>query len=388
MRSLAEDGNKKALRVQSILEHYSKMLSTILIGNNLVNIGASSLATTLTIRLWGNTFVGLCTGILTFLVLIFGEIVPKTWANSHADKIALSYSGIIASLMTVLTPVIWIVDNIARTIIRLFHLEADPSESSITEDELRTYVDVSHEEGVIEPEEHVFINNVFDFSDSTAEEIMIPRIDMTAVSVAASYEEVMALFKKTMYTRIAVYEDAPDNMIGFIHMKDFFFVRDSSRFKIKKILRDVHYTYERKKTSDLLMEMREKATSFAIVLDEYGSAVGMITMEDLLEEIVGEIRDEYDADEAELIKKTGDNTYLIVAGMKLDDVNDALGLSLESEDYDSLGGMMIDRLERLPVNNESIVLENGITLQARGIYQNRIRKILLKLPQETTEVSS
>lgn len=388
MRSLAEDGNKKALRVQSILEHYSKMLSTILIGNNLVNIGASSLATTLTIRLWGNTFVGLCTGILTFLVLIFGEIVPKTWANSHADKIALSYSGIIASLMTVLTPVIWIVDNIARTIIRLFHLEADPSESSITEDELRTYVDVSHEEGVIEPEEHVFINNVFDFSDSTAEEIMIPRIDMTAVSVAASYEEVMALFKKTMYTRIAVYEDAPDNMIGFIHMKDFFFVRDSSRFKIKKILRDVHYTYERKKTSDLLMEMREKATSFAIVLDEYGSAVGMITMEDLLEEIVGEIRDEYDGDEAELIKKTGDNTYLIVAGMKLDDVNNALGLSLESEDYDSLGGMMIDRLERLPVNNESIVLENGITLQARGIYQNRIRKILLKLPQETTEVSA
>ncbi len=388
MRSLAEDGNKKALRVQSILEHYSKMLSTILIGNNLVNIGASSLATTLTIRLWGNAFVGLCTGLLTFLVLIFGEIVPKTWANSHADKIALSYSGIIASLMTVLTPVIWIVDNIARTIIRLFHLEADPSESSITEDELRTYVDVSHEEGVIEPEEHVFINNVFDFSDSTAEEIMIPRIDMTAVSVAASYEEVMALFKKTMYTRIAVYEDAPDNMIGFIHMKDFFFVRDSSRFKIKKILRDVHYTYERKKTSDLLMEMREKATSFAIVLDEYGSAVGMITMEDLLEEIVGEIRDEYDADEAELIKKTGDNTYLIVAGMKLDDVNDALGLSLESEDYDSLGGMMIDRLERLPVNNESIVLENGITLQARGIYQNRIRKILLKLPQETPEVSA
>ncbi len=388
MRSLAEDGNKKALRVQSILEHYSKMLSTILIGNNLVNIGASSLATTLTIRLWGNAFVGLCTGLLTFLVLIFGEIVPKTWANSHADKIALSYSGIIASLMTVLTPVIWIVDNIARTIIRLFHLEADPSESSITEDELRTYVDVSHEEGVIEPEEHVFINNVFDFSDSTAEEIMIPRIDMTAVSVAASYEEVMALFKKTMYTRIAVYEDAPDNMIGFIHMKDFFFVRDSSRFKIKKILRDVHYTYERKKTSDLLMEMREKATSFAIVLDEYGSAVGMITMEDLLEEIVGEIRDEYDADEAELIKKTGDNTYLIVAGMKLDDINDALGLSLESEDYDSLGGMMIDRLERLPVNNESIVLENGITLQARGIYQNRIRKILLKLPQETPEVSA
>ena len=285
IRSLAEDGNKKALRVQSILESYSKMLSTILIGNNIVNIGASSLATTLTIRLLGNQFVGICTGLLTFLVLIFGEIVPKTWAGSHADKIALAYSGIICALMVLLTPAIWVVDNIAQGIICLFHLGADPAEGSITEDELRTYVDVSHEEGVIESEEREYIHNVFDFSDSTASEIMIPRIDMAAISSTAAYEDIFALFKKTMYTRIPVYEEEnPDNIIGFVHMKDFLLTKDSPRFKVGKILRKVYYTYERKKTSDLLVELREKATSLAIVLDEYGSAVGMITMEDLLEE--------------------------------------------------------------------------------------------------------
>lgn len=382
IRSLADEGNKRALRVQIILESYSKVLSTILIGNNIVNIGASSLATTLTIRLFGNRFVGICTGILTFLVLIFGEIVPKTWAGSHADKIALAYSGIIHILMTVLTPIIWIVDNIAQGIIRLFHLGAKPGEGNITQEELRTYVDVSHEEGVIESGERKFIHNVFDFSDSTAAEIMIPRINMTTLSSDSTYEEIFTQFKKTMYTRIPVYEDDnPDNVIGFVHMKDFILTKDSPRFKVNKILRNVYYTYERKKTSDLFVELREKATNIAIVLDEYGSAVGMITMEDLLEEIVGEIRDEYDADEAELIKKIDTHRYLIEGSMKVDDVNEALNLSLESEDYDSIGGIMIDRLDRLPKNNETVVLENGISLQARGISQNRIRKVLIKFPQ-------
>ena len=390
IRTLAENGDKKALRVQAILESYSKMLSTVLIGNNIVNIGASSLATTLTIRLFGDgsIFIGIFTGILTFLILIFGEIVPKTWAGGRADKIALAYSGIIRLLMFLFTPVIWVVDNIAQGIIRVFHMGAKPGEGSITADELRTYVDVSHEEGVIESEERAYIHNVFDFSDSMAAEIMIPRIDVAAIPSTATYEEILALFKKTMYTRLPVYESAPDNIIGFVLLKDFLFTKDTPRFKPGKILRPVHYTYERKKTSDLLLEMRKKAVNLAVVLDEYGSAVGMITMEDLLEEIVGEIRDEYDADEAELIKQIDAHTYLIEAGMKLDDVNNALNLSLTSEDFDSIGGMMIDKLDRLPKNNELITLEDGSTLQAKGIFQNRIRKVLMRLPAQPEEESS
>ena len=382
IRSLANEGNERAKRVQKIHENYSKMLSAILIGNNIVNIAASSLVTTFTIRLIGNTFVGIATGLLTLLVLIFGEIVPKTWAGSNADKIALAYSGIISILMFVLTPVIFIVDKIASGIIKLFHMNSGSDTKLITEGELRTYMDVSKEEGVIEHEEHHIINNIFDFSDSIAEDIMIPRIDMTVVASTASYDEVLMLFRKTMYSRLPVYEDTPDNIIGMIHMKDFFFWKDEAKFKIKKLMRDIHYTYEKKKTSDLLMEMRSKAMNLAIVLDEYGSAVGMITMEDLLEEIVGEIRDEYDDDEAMFIRKVNASTYLIDASRKLIDINDTLSLSITSEDYDTLGGIMIEKLDRLPEVNEIVTLDDGITLQARSIKQHRIHTILLKMPVE------
>ena len=382
IRSLANEGNERAKRVQKIHENYSKMLSAILIGNNIVNIAASSLVTTFTIRLIGNTFVGIATGLLTLLVLIFGEIVPKTWAGANADKIALAYSGIISILMFVLTPVIFIVDKIASGIIKLFHMNSGSDTKLITEGELRTYMDVSKEEGVIEHEEHHIINNIFDFSDSIAEDIMIPRIDMTVVASTASYDEVLMLFRKTMYSRLPVYEDTPDNIIGMIHMKDLFFWKDETKFKIKKLMRDLHYTYEKKKTSDLLMEMRSKAMNLAIVLDEYGSAVGMITMEDLLEEIVGEIRDEYDDDEAMFIRKVNASTYLIDASRKLIDINDTLSLSITSEDYDTLGGIMIEKLDRLPEVNEIVTLDDGITLQARSIKQHRIHTILLKMPVE------
>ena len=382
IRSLANEGNERAKRVQKIHENYSKMLSAILIGNNIVNIAASSLVTTFTIRLIGNTFVGIATGILTLFVLIFGEIVPKTWAGTNADKIALAYSGIISILMFILTPVIFIVDKIASGIIKLFHMNSGSDTKLITEGELRTYMDVSKEEGVIEHEEHHIINNIFDFSDSIAEDIMIPRIDMTVVASTASYDEVLMLFRKTMYSRLPVYEDTPDNIIGMIHMKDLFFWKDETKFKIKKLMRDLHYTYEKKKTSDLLMEMRSKAMNLAIVLDEYGSAVGMITMEDLLEEIVGEIRDEYDDDEAMFIRKVNASTYLIDASRKLIDINDTLSLSITSEDYDTLGGIMIEKLDRLPEVNEIVTLDDGITLQARSIKQHRIHTILLKMPVE------
>ena len=228
----------------------------------------------------------------------------------------------------------------------------------------------------------IVYNNIFDFSDSIAEDIMIPRIDMTVVASTASYDEVLMLFRKTMYSRLPVYEDTPDNIIGMIHMKDLFFWKDETKFKIKKLMRDLHYTYEKKKTSDLLMEMRSKAMNLAIVLDEYGSAVGMITMEDLLEEIVGEIRDEYDDDEAMFIRKVNASTYLIDASRKLIDINDTLSLSITSEDYDTLGGIMIEKLDRLPEVNEIVTLDDGITLQARSIKQHRIHTILLKMPVE------
>ena len=380
LRTMSEEGNKRALRVEKILENYSKMLSAILIGNNIVNISASSLATSLTIRVWGNTFVGIATGILTFVVLVFGEIIPKNWAKINCDKIVLWYCGIIKAIMTILTPVVFIIDKISGGIMYLLHIDPNVDDNQVTEDELKTYVDVSHEGGEIETEEHEMIFNVLDFSDSEAKDIMMPRADMTTVSALAGYNEILDVFREKMFTRIPVWEDEHDNFIGLINIKDFILVDDKDNFQVKDILREAIYTVEHKKTSDLLLEMREKSMSLAFVLSEYGNCVGMITMEDLLEEIVGDIRDEFDEDEEELIQEIAPRTFLIEASVKTDDVNDALGIELSSEDYDSIGGLMIEQLDRLPEDGEVVELENGTLLQAKGIHQNRIMKVLMTLP--------
>ena len=385
IRTLCEEGNKRAQTTQKILDNYSKVLSTILIGNNIVNITASSLATTLAIKLWGNFAVGIATGILTILVLLFGEIVPKNLAMLNAEKISLAYSSIIYFLMQLFTPVIFIVDGLSNLIMKLLHIDPNKKVSTMTESELKTYVDVSHEDGVIESEEREMIYNVFDFSDAVAKDIMIPRIDMVTVSLDTGYENLLKVFRESMYTRIPVYEEDKDNVIGLVNIKDFILVTDETHFRIKDILREAHYTYEFKKTADLMVEMREKTTNVAFVLNEYGSTVGMITLEDLLEEIVGEIRDEYDGDEDEFIKAVDTNIYLVEGGMKLDDINDALEISLQSEDYDSLGGLMIEKLDRLPEEDAEIELESGIRLKAQGIIHNRITKVLMTIPEKAPD---
>ncbi len=383
MRTLEEEGNKRAAKVNKILDRYSKMISTILIGNNIVNLSASSLATTLAIRI--SVPVGIATGILTILILICGEIVPKTWAVLYSEKLSLFYSGIIYVLMHVLTPVIFIVDKIAHGFLRLLHADPNKKANPMTESELKTYVDVSHEDGVIESEEREMIYNVFDFSDALAKDIMIPRINMVTVDINDSYEEVLSVFRESMYTRLPVYQDDKDNIIGLINIKDFILTQNEATFSIKDILREAHYTYEFKKIADLMYEMREKTLNVSFVLNEYGATVGMITLEDLLEEIVGEIRDEYDEDEEELIQEIDERSYLVEASMKLDDINDALDTDLSSEDYDSIGGIIIEHLDRLPEDGEEVTLDSGIHLRVEGIDQNRITKVLMTLPEKAED---
>ena len=380
LRTLAQEDHKGAIRVLHILDQYGKMLSAILIGNNIVNLSASSVATTLALRLWGSRAVGIITGVLTLVILMFGEIIPKTWARQKAESITLLYSSLIRILMTLLTPFIFLIDKISSWILHLLHIDANGNDLSITETELKTYVDVSHEGGAIESEEREMIYNIFDFGDTVAKDIMVPRIQMTTVPIDATYQELLSTFQESMFTRIPVYDGDPDHIIGLVNVKDFILVKDKEKFQIKKILRDAYYTYEYKNVADLLMEIREKSYNIAFVLSEYGTTVGMITMEDMIEELVGEIRDEYDGDEEELIQETEDGKYLVEGGMKLDDINDALNIEMVSEDYDSIGGLMIEKLERLPEDQESIQLENGIILQACGIQDNRILKVLITLP--------
>ncbi len=369
----------RVLTLQKILDNKGKLISAVLIGNNIVNISASSLMTSLVIRLWGNAAVGIGTGILTLFVLIFGEIVPKTWAMCNNEKLSLAYANVIYFLMTVLTPVIFIVDKISGFFLKLMHIDPS-SRSAMTETELKTYVDVSHEDGVIEQEEKKLIYNVFEFGDSVAKDVMIPRISMTTVDVNAAYDELLAIFSESMYTRIPVYENEIDNIIGFVNVKDFLLVTDKSAFQIRDIIREGYYTYEYKGTADLLLEMRRITSNVALVLNEYGATVGMITIEDLLEEIVGEIRDEYDEDEAELLKKLDDFKYEVGGSMKLSDINDALNTTFESEDYDSIGGIMIELLDRFPTEGEEVVTEDGVSITATKVDNNRIETVVIVLP--------
>ncbi len=384
IRSLADEGHKRALTLQKIIDNSSKVLSTILVGNNIVNIVASSLTTTLAIELFGNYAIGIATGILTLIILLFGEIVPKNLAMFKAESLALLYAPVIYTLMIVMTPVIFVIDKIANVILMLFKI--DPTQkNAMTETELRTYVDVSHEDGVIESEEKEMIYNVFDFSDSVAKDIMIPRIDMICVEENAGYDKLMALFRESMYTRIPVYKEERDNIIGLVNMKDFILVNDKNTFRVADIIRDAYYTYEYKKTADLLIELRETTNNVAFVLSEYGACVGMITLEDLLEEIVGEIRDEYDGDEDDFIKKVEKNAYLIDGNRRLVDINDELGTELSSDDYDSIAGLVLQYLDRMPIVDDEIITEDNVKIKVESVHQNRITKVLLRLPDEKDE---
>ncbi len=384
VRTLAESGVERAVTLSKVIEQQGKMLSAILIGNNIVNLSASSLMTTLTIKLFGNKAVGVATGVLTLLILVFGEITPKTLSTISAESMALRSAGVIYALMYVLTPVIAVVNKLSLGVLMFLKVDPNKKQDMITEDELRTIVEVSHEEGVIETKEKKMINNVFDFGDSLAKDIMVPRIDMVFVSVDATYDELIDIFRKEQYTRIPVYEETTDNVIGIVNVKDLLLIEDHDNFHIRDCLRQPMYTYEYKKNSELMIEMQKSFSNLVIVLDEYGATAGLVTLEDMLEEIVGEIRDEYDQDEIKTVQQKGPGEYSVAGAMKLADINDRLGLELESEDYDSVGGLVIGLLDHLPDEGEE-VSDGGIRFIVESVDKNRIDRIRMILEEDGQE---
>ena len=385
LRSLADEGNKRAAMALDILENQTpKLLSAILIGNNIVNISASSLATTLAYS-FGGYMVSIVTLILTILILIFGEITPKNYATINSEKITLRYIPVFKFLMTIMTPVIFIINLFSRGVMRLMRVDPDEANKAMTEEELRTIVDVSHEDGVIESDEKEMIYNVFDLGDATAKDIMVPRVHVTFADVASTYDELIDIFREDKFTRLPVYKDSQNNIVGIINMKDLLLYDKDTEFVIDNFLRKPHFTYERKSISDLLVEMKDSTFNIAIVLDEYGDMAGLITLEDILEEIVGEIHDEYDEKEDELVQKISDREYIIEGSMHLDDVNDHLHTELDSEDYDSLGGFIIEHLDRLPVAGDEVITEEGIRLIVEKLDKNRIEQVHVYLPEKAPE---
>ena len=386
MRSLAEDGNKNAKLVLKLSENPSRMLSAILIGNNIVNLSASALTTTIAIGFGADLAVAIATGIITILILIFGEIVPKTAANVSADKLALVYAYPINLIMTILTPISIIINALARVVMFIIRIDPNAKNDAMTEDELLTIVDVGHEDGVIEEEEREMIYNVFSLGDAKAKDVMVPRVNVIFADVESTYSELIDIFREHKFTRLPVYEETTDNVIGTINMKDLLLYDHIEDFQVRNFLREAYFTCEHKIGSELLVEMREASYNIAIVLDEYGETAGLITLEDILEEIVGEIHDEYDEhEEDELLTKINDFEYILEGSISLDDLDDRLELKLESEEYDSLGGFMIENLDHHPEIGDEFTTERNLRLVVESLDKNRIEKVHIYIPEDYFE---
>lgn len=374
VRRMVEDNVKGADTVDKLIKSPSKLLSAILIGNNVVNIGASALATSLAIDIYGNKGVGIATGIMTLLVLIFGEITPKSLAAQNSEKVALKVSKFIYFLTIVLNPIIVFLTRLTNMFIRLLGGNVDTDKPFITEEELKTIVSVSHEEGVLEVEEKDMIYNVFEFGDSRARDVMTNRTDMIAVEIDSSYQDVIDIFKQEQFSRIPVYENTTDNIIGVLYVKDLLFIEENKdEFNLRKYIREPYFTYEFKPTTELFEEMRTNRSHMAIVLDEYGGTDGLITIEDLIEEIVGDIEDEYDKEEND-IEVIKEDEYLVCGNVKIEDINDMIGTSIESEDFDSIGGFVMGVLGKLPEAGETVEY-NNIKFIVEIFEKNRIEKL-------------
>lgn len=377
IRHLVEEGVKGAKLVEKLTENPNKLLGGILIGNNIVNIGASSIATSLAVRIFGadsDMAIAISTGVMTVLVLIFGEITPKSIAKQKSEQVALKVSKPIQFCVGVFKPFVIIFTTISSIFIKILGADPKATEPFITEEELKTMVGVSEEEGVLEDVEKEMIFNVFDFADSQVKDVMIQRVDVTAIDINDDYKEILKVIKEEQFSRIPVYDDSIDNIIGVLNVKDLIIAGErKGEFKVKDYMREAFFTFEFKKITELFNEMKKTRNHLAIVLDEYGGTVGIVTIEDLIEEIVGDIEDEYDQ-ERDMIEVIKEDEYIVDGSSRLDDVSELIGVNMESEEFDSVGGLIIGALGRIPEDKEEVIIDR-IKFIVEEVDKNRIKKV-------------
>ncbi|MDY2794380.1 MAG: hemolysin family protein [Peptostreptococcus porci] len=391
IRHLREEGVRGANVVEKLISEPKKLLSTILVGNNVVNIAATSISTSLLLKLFGAQGVAVATAMMTVLILVFGEVTPKTMASNNKERVSLGVAKVLNVIILVLSPIVFILNLFTTIIFKIFRIKDDDPKSLITEEDLKVMVNVSHEEGVLEQEEREIINNVFEFGDMRAEDAMIQRIDMVSVSVDATFDEVLEIFKEEKKSRLPVYKENIDDIVGILNIKDVFFIskEEIETFSVEKYMRDVFFTYEFKKISQLLEEMKLAKTQIAIVLDEYGGTSGLLTVEDLVEVLVGDIEDEYDEEDDEIVK-VGEGEYIVDGSTKITDVNDYLYDDLESDEFDSIGGYILGHLNGLPDEGEVIELNDSVTVNIISLDKNRIEKLKLivrEIEKQEDEIS-
>ena len=357
VRQLDQKDNKNAHLLKKLHDSMQTTISTILIGNNIVNIAASSIATILFTKYFNENGAVVSTVVMTIFVLIFGEVIPKTIAQYKNKSVALKFSRFIYLLTIIFKPIVKVLNLLTRLVIRLF-IGEDGDSSTLTEEELKTLVEVSEEEGVIKNQETEIMINALELKETLAVDIMTPRTSMASVDIEDAENDLKEIIKNITYSRIPVYEDNIDDIIGVLHIKELAhkMIEDERNFKIREILKPAFYAYEYIPVVDLFKQMRAKNISISIIIDEYGGTSGIVTMEDILEELVGEIDDEYDNEKE--VTKLSDNEYLVDPEMRIDEVNERFDLNIQSEKFDSIGGFVIELLDRMPTSKDEVEFEN------------------------------
>ena len=384
-RTLVNEGKHGSQAVAALKESPEHLLITILIGNNIVNVAAAALATSIAIQMFGDIGVGIATGFVVIVLLIFGEIGPKIYAARASDSFALAVAPVILFLSRIFTPLIWVVERISPK----FGMGKEICEPAVTEEEIKEWIDVGKEDGTIEQGEQDMLYSVLEFADTTAREIMTPRVDVILMEDTVTFEEAIRIFNETGFSRIPVYHDQIDNITGILNVKDVFSAMVSHRkdSTIKEVMYDPMFVPETKKIDDLLKELQVHRVQMAIVIDEYSSFVGIVTVEDILEEIVGDILDEYDKEEPE-IQNISEGVFAVDAQMWVDDINERMGLNLPvDESYETIGGLIIDRLGHIPLHpGEKIEINDGkISLVVMQMHGRRIVKVKIVIHQEKGE---
>lgn len=381
-----EDGknHKKVELLKKWLTNPNEMLTGLLVGNNIVNISASSIATVVTINLLGGTSsssIAIATIGMTIIILIFGEITPKIIAKNQSVKIAGIVVTIIYYFALILKPIIKILMMISKFIGRLLGIEIRDEGLMITEEDIISFVNVGEAEGIIEEEEKEMIHSIVGFGETTAKEVMTPRTSMFALEGERTLNEVWDEIIEKGFSRIPVYEDTIDNIIGVLYLKDVLgIIKDGKTdTPIKNFIRSGYFVPETKSIIEILQEFRSMKVHIALVLDEYGGIVGIVTIEDLIEEITGEIRDEYDTEEEELIHKIDENSYEVDGMIDIETLDKELAIGLpESEDYESLGGLIVTEMGRVAVVGDEIMIDN-VRLKVLEVDKMRVSKVLIEL---------
>lgn len=379
IKQLQNQGVKNAEVLERLLNNAPKILATILIGNNIVNIAATAIASELTFKLiTGKNATVFVTAIMTVLILVFGEITPKTYSSHHPEKVAIRLGKPLEILSVVLLPILKILTAITNFIIKIFGGDIHVNKTLVSEEEIMTLVDVGEEAGIIQSDEREMINSIFEIGDIEVTEVMVPRIDMVYLEETSTLEEALNVVIDYGYSRIPVIKDTIDNVIGILYAKDLLVYSRQTQgsqvsFDVLKLIRPAYYVPESKKVSDLLKEMQKEKVHIAIVLDEYGGTLGLVTIEDILEEIVGDILDEYD-NEIDFIEHLAENSLIVNAKASIEEINEVLSINLPEDEYESIGGFVFNLLGRIPVKDDEIEFDD-IKVKVLNVHNRRIKQL-------------